>query len=63
MVDQTAMPMTVNEVTILGGSNIRRGFLDPLVNPLLANHPGAPSTVGEVLAKLQETSGKLSGLR
>lgn len=63
MIDQTAMPMTVNEVNILGGNNIRRPFLNPIVQPLLADQPGAPSTVGEVLAKLQEASGKLSALR
>lgn len=63
MTDQTAMPMTVNEVNILGGNNIRRRFLNPIVQPLLADQPGAPSTVGEVLAKLQEASGKLSALR
>ncbi|KAK8145690.1 hypothetical protein G3M48_004114 [Beauveria asiatica] len=63
MLDQTAMPMTVNEVNILGGNNIRRPFLDPIVQPLLADQPGAPSTVGEVLAKLQETSRKLSALQ
>lgn len=57
------MPMTVNEVNILGGNNIRRPFLNPIVQPLLADQPGAPSTVGEVLAKLQEASGKLSALR
>lgn len=55
--------MTINEVTITGGQNIRRRFLDPIVRPLVADGPNAPSTVGEVLAKLQEASGKLSGLR
>lgn len=63
MIDQNAMPMTVNEVSILGANNIRRHFLDPIVQPILADSPGAPSTVGEVLAKLQEASGKLSALR
>ncbi|OAA70621.1 outer membrane protein [Cordyceps fumosorosea ARSEF 2679] len=63
MIDQTAMPMTVNEVNILGGNNIRRPFLNPIVQPLLADQPGAPSTVGEVLAKLQDASGKLSALQ
>lgn len=63
MMDQTARPMTVNEVTITGGQNIRRRFLDPIVRPLLGDGPSAPSTVGEVLARLQEASGKLSGLR
>ncbi|OAR01273.1 hypothetical protein LLEC1_04439, partial [Akanthomyces lecanii] len=63
LLDQTAMPMTVNEVNILGGNNIRRPFLNPIVQPLLADQPGAPSTVGEVLAKLQEASGKLSALQ
>ncbi|EGX93019.1 outer membrane protein [Cordyceps militaris CM01] len=63
MLDQTAMPMTVNEVNILGGNNIRRPFLNPFIQPLLADQPDSPSTVGEVLAKLQEVSGKLSALQ
>lgn len=57
------MPMTVNEVTVNGAKNIRRGFLDPIFAPLLSDSPNAPSTVGDVMAKLQMASSKLSGLR
>lgn len=63
MVEQMSMPMTVHEVTVTGAKNIRRGFLDPIFHPLLNDSPNAPSTVGEVMAGLQEASGKLSGLR
>lgn len=63
MVDQQSMPMTVNEVTVTGGKNIRRNFLDPIIKPLMSDGPNPPSTVGDVLARLQDTSGKLSALR
>lgn len=58
-----SMPMTVNEITVTGATNIRRGFLDPIFGPLLCDGPNAPSSVGEVLSKLQAASTKLSGLR
>lgn len=63
MSDQLSMPMTVNEVTVTGGKNIRRNFLDPIIKPLLSDGPDPANTVGEVLSRLQETSQKLSGLR
>lgn len=63
MVDQMSMPMTVNEVSVTGAKNIRRGFLDPILNPLLSDSQDPPYTVGEVLSRLQIATGKLSGLR
>ena len=63
MADQMSMPMTVNEISVTGAKNIRRGFLDPIFGPLLSDSPNPPSTVGEVMSKLQMASAKLSGLR
>ncbi|KAK5995249.1 SAM50-like protein SPAC17C9.06 [Cladobotryum mycophilum] len=63
MVDQMSMPMTVHEVQVTGAKNIRRGFLDPIFNPLLSDGPDPPSTIGDVLSRLQEASAKLSGLQ
>jgi outer membrane protein insertion porin family len=57
------MPMTINELRIHGASNTRRGFLDPLFQPLLAGNRDAPSTIGEVMASLQVVNAKLGGLR
>lgn len=58
-----SMPMTVHEISVNGAKNIRRGFLDPIFSPLLADRLNAPQTVGDVMEKLQIVSGKLSGLR
>lgn len=63
MADQMSMPMAVHEISVTGATNIRRGFLDPIFGPILSDSPSAPSTFGEVLAKLQTASTKLSGLR
>ncbi|KAK0764970.1 hypothetical protein N5P37_002444 [Trichoderma harzianum] len=63
MVDQMSMPMTVNEVTVTGAKNIRRGFLDPILNPLLSDSNDPPYTVGDVMSRLQVATGKLSGLQ
>lgn len=63
MADQMSMPMTINEISVTGAKNIRRGFLDPIFSPLLSDSPNPPSTVGEVMSKLQVASTKLSGLR
>lgn len=58
------MPMTVNEVRVHGATNLRRGFLDPLVQPLVdSNASSLPSTVGEVTEKLRDLNSKLNGLR
>jgi outer membrane protein insertion porin family len=58
------MPMTVNEVRVHGATNLRRGFLDPLIQPLVDGDPASlPSTVGEVTEKLRELNNKLNGLR
>jgi outer membrane protein insertion porin family len=58
-----SMPMTVNQVSVNGAKNIRRGFLDPILNPLLSDSNDPPHTVGEVLSRLQIATGKLSALR
>ncbi|GAO17642.1 hypothetical protein UVI_02002040 [Ustilaginoidea virens] len=63
MADQMSMPMTVNEISVNGARNIRRGFLDPIFSPILSGSPDAPQTVGEVMARLQLASAKLSGLQ
>lgn len=58
-----SMSMTVNEVSVTGAKNIRRGFLDPIFSPLLSGSPDAPSTVGDVMARLQIATSNLSRLR
>jgi outer membrane protein insertion porin family len=58
-----ARPMTVNQVNVHGATNIRRGFLNPIFEPLVAGRQNSPSTVGEVMATLQTASAQLSGLR
>ena len=63
MADQMARPMTVNQINVHGGTNIRRGFLDPIFQPLVSDKYGAPQTVGEVMSKLGMVSSKLSNLR
>lgn len=63
MGDQLSTPMTVNEVHVTGAKNIRRGFLDPIIAPIVANGPNSPANIGDVLSKLQEASNKLSALR
>ena len=63
MLDQQNMSMTVHQVRVHGATNLRRGFLDPILKPLVGDGSDAPSTMGEVLAHLQLASSKLSGLR
>ncbi|KAF4595457.1 outer membrane protein [Ophiocordyceps camponoti-floridani] len=63
MIDNSSMPLAIYQVTIAGAHNFRRGFLDPIFSPLLADSPDAPSTMGDVLTRLQMVSAKLSGLQ
>lgn len=55
--------MSIHQIRVHGATNTRRGFLDPLFDPLIASHPEAPSTIGEVMGRLQIANAKLSGLR
>lgn len=58
------MPMTVNQVRVHGATNLRRGFLDPLISPIVDGEPSTlPCTVGEVTEKLRDLNNKLNGLR
>ncbi|PHH66520.1 hypothetical protein CDD81_6995 [Ophiocordyceps australis] len=63
MADQMSMPMTISDISVTGASNIRRGFLDPIFSPLLADSPNAPSTLGQILSSIQQASARLSGLQ
>lgn len=54
--------MAIGEVTVSGGRNMRRSFLDPILAPLVGDGPDAPQTVGEVMGALQSVSSKLSSL-
>lgn len=55
--------MTVNQVSVHGAKNIRRGFLNPLFDPLVGVGQPAPGTLDEIRTTLQEISAKLSGMR
>ncbi|RDA82443.1 hypothetical protein CP532_4515 [Ophiocordyceps camponoti-leonardi (nom. inval.)] len=61
--DNSSMPLAIYQVSVIGADNLRRGFLDPIFSPLLADGPDAPSTMGEVLSRLQAVSAKLAGLQ
>lgn len=55
--------MTINQVNLHGATNLRRGFLDPILQPLVTDGSEAPSTLGEVGSTLRGISEKLSALR
>lgn len=61
--EQLSVPASVREVRVHGATNIRRGFLDPLLDPLVAGKPESPATMGDVLNSLQNITQKLNGLR
>ncbi|KAL5606459.1 hypothetical protein BROUX41_002870 [Berkeleyomyces rouxiae] len=55
--DQHSKPLTVNRVRIHGATNVRHGFLNPIIAPLV--HDNDATTVGDVLLKLRDASHKL----
>jgi len=52
-------PATVHSIEIHGAKNTRRGFLDPIFQPLVRDNRNAGTTLGDVLARLEEAVSKL----
>ncbi len=52
-------PTTINSIEVHGAKNTRKGFLDPVFQPLVDEAQNANTTLGDVLQRLQEASGKL----
>lgn len=57
--DHLQRPATINSIQVHGAKNTRKGFLDPLFAPLVDNSRNAGTTLGEVLAGIQEVTDKL----
>lgn len=53
-------PATVNAINIHGANNLRRGFLDPIVKPLVDDENNAATTLGDVLGRLETVTTKLA---
>ncbi|WQF86758.1 Putative bacterial surface antigen (D15), surface antigen D15 [Colletotrichum destructivum] len=62
LAEQNSQPMTINRLQVHGATNTRRGFLDPIFQPLLAEDVNSNSTLGEVAARLGDARGKLERL-
>ncbi|KAK2039184.1 surface antigen [Colletotrichum somersetense] len=62
LAEQNSQPMTINRLQVHGATNTRRGFLDPIFQPLLADDANTNSTLGQVAARLGEARGKLERL-
>ncbi|KAH8899835.1 hypothetical protein GQ53DRAFT_740860 [Thozetella sp. PMI_491] len=52
-------PTTINSIEVHGAKNTRHGFLDPVFQPLVDDSKNADTTLGDVLLRLQEVTGKL----
>jgi len=57
--EQMLRPATVNSLEIHGAKNTRKSFLDPIFKPLLDESSNGPTTMGDILARLQTATGKL----
>lgn len=55
----STLPVTINSVRLIGGTNTRRPFLDRLINPLLSANRDRPYTLGEFLHELGNVTTKL----
>ncbi|KDN63212.1 putative surface antigen [Colletotrichum sublineola] len=62
LAEQNSQPMTINRLQVHGATNTRRGFLDPIFQPLLAEDVNSNSTLGQVAARLGDARGKLERL-
>ncbi len=52
-------PTTINSIEVHGANNTRKGFLDPVFEPLVRDSQNVDTTLGDVLLRLQEATGKL----
>lgn len=59
MSDHLQRPATINSIEVHGARNTRKGFLDPIFAPLVGNSRNAGTTLGEILAGVQEATSKL----
>ncbi|KAF3761624.1 hypothetical protein M406DRAFT_353191 [Cryphonectria parasitica EP155] len=57
--DHLQRPATIHSIEVHGAKNTRKGFLDPLFVPLVDSQRNAATTLGEVLAGIQEVTDKL----
>ncbi|KAI6351109.1 hypothetical protein MCOR25_010139 [Pyricularia grisea] len=57
---QMSRPATVNAINIHGANNLRRGFLDRIVKPLVDDENNAATTLGDVLGRLETVTTKLA---
>lgn len=55
--------MTIHEIRLIGATNTRTDFLDPLFRPLVSDEQNVGSTIGDVVTKLRIVSNKLDALR
>ncbi|PSR84083.1 sorting assembly machinery 50 kDa subunit [Coniella lustricola] len=58
--DHLQRPATIHSIEVHGAKNTRKGFLDPLFAPLVDPARNADTTLGEVLAGIQEVTDKLA---
>lgn len=57
--DHLQRPATINSIEVHGAKSTRKGFLDPLFAPLVNHKKNAGTSLGEVLAGIQEVTDKL----
>lgn len=57
--DHMQRPATINSIEIHGAKNTRKNFLDPIFQPLVHDSRNVGTTLGDVLAGLQEATTKL----
>lgn len=60
--EQQSQPTTLNRFTLHGAKNTRRSFLEPIIDPLVADANNASSTLGDLMFRLRDVVGKLERL-
>lgn len=57
--DYTLTPATLRSIEIHGARNTRRSLLDHVFNPVIEESARGPTTIGELLARLNQALNKL----
>ncbi|TPX17306.1 uncharacterized protein E0L32_012220 [Thyridium curvatum] len=59
MAEQMSLPATINSIEVHGAKHTRKGFLDPIFQPLVEDSCNAGTTMRQVLEGIQDATAKL----
>lgn len=60
--DNSTLPATISSIRVIGAPNVRRAFLDRIIQPALKRDDDQPYNLAEALERLNKITAKLAKL-